>query len=360
MNELEPSRVGYRPMLSEKIMPLAVSIGDPSGIGPDLMLSIWLQRKQLGLPVFFLLADMQQLAARAAHLGLDVSLQAISEPHQALTHFAEHLPVLPLNNAQRESIGVPLRDNAAGTVEAIERAVAYTLNGQASGVVTCPIAKKPLYEAGFAHPGHTEFLAELAGRHLGHQVMPVMMLAGPQLRAVPVTIHIPLVEVPRQLTSAAILDTCRITAHDLRQRFGIAAPRLAISGLNPHAGEGGALGLEDDAIIRPAVEQLQREGIAAFGPLPADTMFHKQARANYDCAICMYHDQALIPAKALAFDETVNVTLGLPFIRTSPDHGTAFEIAGKSIARPDSMIAAIELAHRLACTSLQHNPELPA
>jgi 4-hydroxythreonine-4-phosphate dehydrogenase len=253
-----------------------------------------------------------------------------------------------LKNTHKESPGKPLPENAAGVIEAIERTVALTLSGETSAVVTCPIAKKPLYDAGFKHPGHTEFLAELASKHLGRTVIPVMMLAGPELRAVPVTIHIPLVDVPRLLTKDDILEVAYITAQELTDRFGIAAPRIAISGLNPHAGEGGALGKEDDAIIRPAVEELQREGINAWGPLPADTMFHAQARVTYDVAICMYHDQALIPAKALAFDETVNVTLGLPFIRTSPDHGTAFDIAGKGIARPDSLIASIRLAQELA------------
>lgn len=238
--------------------------------------------------------------------------------------------------------------NAAGIIEAIERAVALTLKGEASAVVTCPISKKPLYEAGFQHPGHTEFLAELASKHLGKPVTPVMMLAGPQLRAVPVTIHIPLSEVPVRLRTADIIEVSRITATELRERFGIASPRLAISGLNPHAGEGGAMGKEDDVVILPAIEALRHEGINARGPLPADTMFHAPARATYDAAVCMYHDQALIPAKALAFDETVNVTLGLPFIRTSPDHGTAFDIAGKGIARPDSLVAAIRLAQELA------------
>ena len=256
--------------------------------------------------------------------------------------------MLPLGNKLTDNVGKPLPENAAGIIEAIERAVALTLKGEASAVVTCPISKKPLYEAGFQHPGHTEFLAELASKHLGKLVTPVMMLAGPQLRAVPVTIHIPLSEVPVRLRTADIIEVSRITATELRERFGIASPRLAISGLNPHAGEGGAMGKEDDAVILPAIEALRREGINARGPLPADTMFHAPARATYDAAICMYHDQALIPAKALAFDETVNVTLGLPFIRTSPDHGTAFDIAGKGIARPDSLVAAIRLAQELA------------
>lgn len=331
-------------MCAKPVPPLALSIGDPSGIGPDVALAAWLKRDALALPPFLLIADPAQVAARAAHLGLDVPQAIIQSPEQAPGLFAEKLPILPLANPHRESPGTPLPENAAGVIEAIERAVALTLQGSAAAVVTCPIAKKPLYEAGFPHPGHTEFLAELASRHLGRDVTPVMMLAGPQLRAVPVTIHIALSQVPLRLTTQDILEVSRITARELTERFGIAAPRLAISGLNPHAGEGGAMGHEDEAIIRPAIEALQREGIDARGPLPADTMFHAPARATYDAAICMYHDQALIPAKALAFDETVNVTLGLPFIRTSPDHGTAFDIAGKGIARPDSLVAAIRLA----------------
>ncbi|QWK78276.1 MULTISPECIES: 4-hydroxythreonine-4-phosphate dehydrogenase PdxA [Brucella/Ochrobactrum group] len=335
-------------MTIHPVPPLAVSIGDPSGVGADVALSAWLQRKELSLPTFLLIADPAQLSDRAQHLGLNVPIATISTPADACDVFDVKLPVLPLKNTHKESPGKPLPENAAGVIEAIERAVALTLSGETSAVVTCPIAKKPLYDAGFKHPGHTEFLAELASKHLGRTVIPVMMLAGPELRAVPVTIHIPLVDVPRLLTKDDILEVAYITAQELTDRFGIAAPRIAISGLNPHAGEGGALGKEDDAIIRPAVEELQREGINAWGPLPADTMFHAQARVTYDVAICMYHDQALIPAKALAFDETVNVTLGLPFIRTSPDHGTAFDIAGKGIARPDSLIASIRLAQELA------------
>ncbi|WP_273792661.1 4-hydroxythreonine-4-phosphate dehydrogenase PdxA [Brucella anthropi] len=335
-------------MSAVPVPPLAVSIGDPSGIGPDVALVAWLQRDELSLPPFALLADPVQLAARARHLGLDVDIEAITTITEANRVFYRALPVLPLSNKLAESVGKPLPGNAAGIIEAIERAVELTLNGDASAVVTCPISKKPLYEVGFPYPGHTEFLAELASKYLGRPVTPVMMLAGPQLRAVPVTIHIPLSEVPVRLSTTDIIEVSRITAIALRERFGILAPRLAISGLNPHAGEGGAMGKEDDAIILPAIETLRSEGIDVRGPLPADTMFHASARATYDAAVCMYHDQALIPAKALAFDETVNVTLGLPFVRTSPDHGTAFDIAGKGIARPDSLVAAIRLAQELA------------
>lgn len=335
-------------MSAVPVPPLAVSIGDPSGIGPDVALVAWLQHDELSLPPFALLADPVQLAARARHLGLDVDIEAITTITEANRVFYRALPVLPLSNKLAESVGKPLPENAAGIIEAIERAVELTLNGDASAVVTCPISKKPLYEVGFPYPGHTEFLAELASKYLGRPVTPVMMLAGPQLRAVPVTIHIPLSEVPVRLSTTDIIEVSRITAIALRERFGILAPRLAISGLNPHAGEGGAMGKEDDAIILPAIETLRSEGIDVRGPLPADTMFHASARATYDAAVCMYHDQALIPAKALAFDETVNVTLGLPFVRTSPDHGTAFDIAGKGIARPDSLVAAIRLAQELA------------
>ncbi|WP_420960001.1 4-hydroxythreonine-4-phosphate dehydrogenase PdxA [Brucella sp. IR073] len=329
------------------MLPLAVSGGDPSGVGPEIAIAAWKRREAEAIPPFFLIADPDLVAARAQSLGESVPIK-ICEPEEAAALFADALPIVPLKNRQIDSPGKPLAQNAAGTIEAIEWAVTYTLEGRAAAVVTCPIAKKPLYEAGFVHPGHTEFLAALAGERTGTPCKPVMMLAGPQLRAVPVTIHIPLADVPKQLTTQDIIAVSRITARDLREKFGIAHPRLAISGLNPHAGEGGAMGAEDEAIIRPAIEALAAEGIAVRGPLPADTMFHPAARATYDAAVCMYHDQALIPAKALAFDETVNVTLGLPFIRTSPDHGTAFDIAGKGIAKPDSLIAALRLARTLA------------
>ena len=328
---------------------LALSVGDPSGIGPEIAIAAFLAREAVGLPAFYLLADPALIASRANHLGVSVPIVETT-PAKATQAFAHALPIVPLTARSVDSPGRPDPANAAGTIEAIDRAVAACLAGDAAAVVTCPIAKKPLYDAGFRFPGHTEYLAHLAARHSGVEVMPVMMLAGPDLRTVPVTIHIALAEVPKALTTALIVATARITAADLASRFGIARPRLAIAGLNPHAGEGGSMGLEDERVVRPAVEILRAEGIDAFGPLPADTLFHARARAGYDAALCMYHDQALIPAKALAFDEAVNVTLGLPFIRTSPDHGTAFDIAGKGIARPDSLIAALKLARRLAHT----------
>ena len=334
-------------MAAPEKAPLALSVGDPSGIGPEIAISAWIRRQSNGVPAFYLLADPTLIEARARLIGADARI-AQTTPAQAAAAFGSALPVVPLAARLADTPGRPQTANAAGIVEAIDRAVADCLAGDAAAVVTCPIAKKPLYDAGFRFPGHTEYLAHLAGRHTGREPMPVMMLAGPDLRTVPVTIHIPLIDVPKALTTSLIVATARITATDLERRFGLKKPRLAISGLNPHAGEGGAMGSEDEAIVRPAIDALRTEGIDAFGPLPADTMFHPRARAGYDAALCMYHDQALIPIKTLAFDEGVNVTLGLPFIRTSPDHGTAFDIAGKGIARPDSLIAALRLARELA------------
>ena len=333
-------------------LPLALSVGDPSGVGPEIAIAAWQARDSAGVSPFYLLADPLLIAARARRLGAEVAMVETT-PAQAPRVFHGALPVVPLVARFVDSPGRPDPANAAGTVEAIERAVADCLAGHAAAVVTCPIAKKPLYDAGFGFPGHTEYLAHLASLHSGVEVTPVMLLAGPELRTVPVTIHISLAEVPKALTTELIVTTGRITAADLASRFGIAKPRLAIAGLNPHAGEGGAMGSEDERIIGPAIDILRALGIDAFGPLPADTLFHARARAGYDVAICMYHDQALIPAKALAFDEAVNVTLGLPFIRTSPDHGTAFDIAGQGVARADSLIAALKLASKLADTGTQ-------
>lgn len=328
-------------------LPLALSIGDPSGIGPEIALAAWRNRHRGAVRPFYLLGDPALIAARARNVGIDVKVAEI-KPEEASRVFEHGLPVVPLEARFIDKPGQPDQTNAQGVIEAIDRAVGDTLDGKAAAVVTCPIAKKPLYDAGFAFPGHTEYLAHLATRHTGRPVTPVMLLAGPDLRTVPVTIHIPLATVPTVLTIDLITTTARIVASDLATRFGILNPRLAIAGLNPHAGEEGSMGKEDEEIVRPAIEILRGEGIDARGPLPADTLFHARARSGYDVALCMYHDQALIPAKTLAFDEAVNVTLGLPFIRTSPDHGTAFDIAGKGIARPDSLIAALALARKLA------------
>jgi 4-hydroxythreonine-4-phosphate dehydrogenase len=339
---------------AEPPRPLALTCGDPSGIGPDVALAAWASRARYALPPFYLLGDLDQLATRASALGLPIPLKP-SDPESAAGDFETALPVVPLHNRLTDCPGAPSSSNAAGIIEAIERGVADTLSGAAGAIVTGPIAKKPLYDAGFAFPGHTEFLAHLTHTATGKPVRPVMMLAGPDLRAVPVTIHIPLAAVPSALTTELIVDTGRITAGDLTRRFAIAGPRLAVAGLNPHAGEAGAMGREDIDIVRPAVLALRAAGIDARGPLPADTLFHAAARQGYDAALCMYHDQALIPAKALAFDDTVNVTLGLPFVRTSPDHGTAFAIAGTGAARADSLVAALRLAARLAAAEAGHN-----
>ncbi|MCC6737211.1 MAG: 4-hydroxythreonine-4-phosphate dehydrogenase PdxA [Bauldia sp.] len=326
---------------------VALTMGEPAGIGPELALRAWLMRDAERVPPFLCLADPALLADRAARLGWDVPLREVA-PAAAAKAFATALPVVPLAAPAKAAPGTPRREDAAAVVEAIERAVELVRSGAASAVVTNPINKEALYTAGFRHPGHTEFLGALAEAWTGAPVQPVMMIAAPELRTVPVTIHIPLASVPSALTTELIVSTGRIVAGDLRRRFGIHAPRLAIAGLNPHAGENGTIGTEDETIVRPAVDALRAEGIDASGPQPADTMFRPEARRGYDAALCMYHDQALIPVKTLAFDEGVNVTLGLPFVRTSPDHGTALDIAGRGIARPTSLLAALRLAAVLA------------
>jgi 4-hydroxythreonine-4-phosphate dehydrogenase len=330
--------------------PLALTQGDPAGIGPDITIAAWMRRRELSLQPFVYIGDPDALAARARMLDIDLPIRE-SSAATACSIFDDALPVLPVRIGSDIEAGRAHVASARSTIEAIETAVSLSLSGAASATVTNPIAKSVLYEAGFGFPGHTEFLADLAERATGQSCRPVMMLAGPRLRAIPVTIHIPLKDVPTALSEDLILETCRIAAHDLRHRFGLARPRLAVAGLNPHAGEDGAIGREDRDMIEPAIETLRREGIDAVGPLPADTMFHDEARARYDVAICMYHDQALIPAKALGFDDSVNVTLGLPFIRTSPDHGTAFSLAGKGVARESSLVAALRLAGELATQS---------
>jgi 4-hydroxythreonine-4-phosphate dehydrogenase len=327
--------------------PLALTQGDPAGIGPEISLRAWLMRTAAGLPPFYILTDPEHLARTARRLGLDVPL-AVTTPAEAPVHFDAALPVMPLDQSVAAEPGHPSSASAPATLASIDTAVAHVRAGTAAAVVTNPIAKHVLYAAGFAHPGHTEYLAALAAPATGPPPRPVMMLWCAALAVVPVTVHVPLKDVPTLLTRDLIVATARIVANDLVTRFGIARPRIAVAGLNPHAGEGGALGSEDDAVVRPAVERLRAEGFNIAGPTPADTLFHPRARARYDVALAMYHDQALIPIKTIAFDEAVNVTLGLPFIRTSPDHGTAFDIAGKGVARPDSLVAALKLAARLA------------
>jgi 4-hydroxythreonine-4-phosphate dehydrogenase len=328
------------------VPPLALTMGEPAGIGPDVTLAAWLERARFGLPAFYCLGDPALYAERARHLGLAVPVEAVTAA-EASAAFGRALPVVPLQAPVTAIPGKPDPANAQAVIEAIARAVGDVRSGAASAIVTCPISKKTLYDAGFRHPGHTEFLGTLSATWTGVPARPVMMLAGPELKAVPVTIHIPLHDVSATLSEDLIVETSRIVAGELRRRFAKPSPRLAVAGLNPHAGENGAFGDEDDRIIRPAVTRLRAEGIDARGPLSSDAMFHAKARATYDAAICMYHDQALIPTKTINFTETVNVTLGLAFIRTSPDHGTAFDIAGSGKADPSSLAAALRLAAEL-------------
>jgi 4-hydroxythreonine-4-phosphate dehydrogenase len=328
--------------------PLALTSGEPAGIGLDITIQAWLRRNELKLPAFYLLGDRDSLSNRAKVLGLKLKLAEVSA-EEASSAFADALPVVATGHSATARPGHPDDTSAGAAMASIRQAVGDVIAGQASAVVTNPIAKSVLYRAGFRHPGHTEYLAELAATN-GHTPQPVMMLWSPALVVVPVTIHLSLRDAIAQLSSDLIVTTARIVVAALKTRFGLANPRLAISGLNPHAGEDGSLGTEDKTVVAPAIAILRREGVEIRGPLPADTMFHEAARRTYDCAICMYHDQALIPVKTLAFEDAVNVTLGLPFIRTSPDHGTAFDIAGTGKADPSSLIAALRLAARMAET----------
>ncbi|MFT4117325.1 4-hydroxythreonine-4-phosphate dehydrogenase PdxA [Bradyrhizobium sp.] len=326
--------------------PLALTLGEAAGIGPDITIAAWLRRRELDLPAFYLLGDEALVTRRAKALGADVKIAGVSAD-DAEAAFADALPVVATGERATAGPGKPDGTSAPAALASIRQAVADVRAGRAGAVVTNPIAKSVLYRAGFRHPGHTEFLAELAAQD-GHVPQPVMMLWSPRLAVVPVTIHVSLRDALAELSGELIISTVRIVAAELKSRFGIAAPRIAISGLNPHAGEEGSLGHEEQTIISPAIKVLRNEGIDIKGPLPADTMFHEAARAAYDCAVCMYHDQALIPIKTVAFDDAVNVTLGLPFVRTSPDHGTAFDIAGTGKANPASLIAALKLASRMA------------
>jgi 4-hydroxythreonine-4-phosphate dehydrogenase len=323
--------------------PLAMTMGDPAGIGPELALAAW--RNRTPSAPFVVFAAPGILAAAAKRAGFAATIIE-TDAAGAQAAFSNGLPVVPLTNAVEDAPGRSSAANAAATIESIERAVKAVHQGEARAVVTNPIAKAALYQAGFKYPGHTEYLGALA-EAWGAPAFPVMMIWSETLKVVPVTIHIPLADAPKALTAELIIRTGRIVDRDLRARFGVARPRLAVAGLNPHAGEGGAMGREEIAIIGPAIEALRAEGIEVVGPLSSDTMFHPKARARYDVALTMYHDQGLIPVKTLAFDEGVNVTLGLPFVRTSPDHGTAFDIAGKGLANPASLIAALKLADRL-------------
>ena len=329
-----------------KLAPIAVTIGDPAGIGPEILLKAYLSRQRKNLPPFYAIADAAYLAAVAQSLSLDLKIE-ISSPDEVVDRFPNALPVSPLRETINATAGRPDKNNAPAIVQSIEQAVSDSVMYKARAIVTNPISKSILYAAGFSYPGHTEFLAALAQRHYGEHFRSVMMLWARELAVVPLTIHIALRAVPDYLTQELIIETAEIVARDLTSRFKIITPRLAFSGLNPHAGEDGALGREEIETMQPAIETLVIKGIKAQGPFPADTMFHAQARQAYDVALCPTHDQALIPIKTLAFDRGVNVTLGLPFVRTSPDHGTAFTIAGQNLADPTSLIEAIRLAHEM-------------
>jgi 4-hydroxythreonine-4-phosphate dehydrogenase len=330
--------------------PLALTLGDPAGIGPDITLLAWAARRREPIPPFVVLGDAAVLAARAKALGLSVPIAEIADPETAPGLFADALPLLPVDVSGNVIAGRPDQAAMPAVKQSIERAVRLVQEGAARAVVTNPISKAMLYRAGFAFPGHTEYLASLASTD-GQALLPVMMLVSGPLKVVPVTIHIPLHEVPRALTKDLILAVIETTAKDLGRFFGIERPRLAVTGLNPHAGEDGSLGREEIDIITPAIEAAKRKGLDVTGPHPADTLFHAGTRATYDAAIAMYHDQALVPFKTLAFEEGVNVTLGLPFVRTSPDHGTAFAIAGTGKARPTSLIEALRLADAMSRTA---------
>lgn len=317
--------------------PIVLTCGEPAGIGPEIAVHAWAALKD-NIPMIWL-GDPRHLPEGTPH-------EIISDLSQAAAIGTRALPVLPHIFAGNAIAGIPDPTNAIGVIDVIARAVDLVQSGAASAICTAPIHKKALKDgADFAYPGHTEYLAALAGQN-----DVVMMLASEQLRVVPATIHIALSDVPTALTPEVLRRTIEITHQGLQRQFGIPHPRIAISGLNPHAGEGGAMGSEELSWINDLIGDMQAEGYTLRGPMPADTMFHAAARANYDAAIAMYHDQALIPIKTLDFDKGVNVTLGLPFIRTSPDHGTAFDIAGQGIANPSSMIEAIRMAHRMAST----------
>ncbi len=322
------------------VLPLAIALGDPAGIGPEIVAKAWRDRELQALPPFFAVGDARAIAA-----VWDGPIASIANPSETPAIFGEALPVLPVAGTSEIIPGTPDDAGARSALDSLELATGLARSGTAGALVTGPVSKAQLYRIGFTHPGQTEFIAERCG------IAPentVMMLAGPTLRVVPVTTHIPLAAVPQAISVELIIAKARVTARGLSRNFGIDAPRLAFAGLNPHAGESGAIGREEIEILEPAIRQLRAEGIDVVGPLAADTMFHARARATYDAAICLYHDQALIPLKTLHFDEGVNMTLGLPIVRTSPDHGTAFGIAGQDMAEPGAMIAAIRMAGQAA------------
>lgn len=327
-------------MASVPNIPLAIALGDPAGIGPEVLAKCWDNRSIFGLPPFVAIGDGRSIAT-----VWDGPIEIIDDPREADAAFDVGLPLLQLSAAEAVVPGHPSTAGAHCSLDALELAVGLARSGSVAAVVTGPVAKEQLYSIGFAHPGQTEFVAERCGVASANVAM---MLAGPSLRTVPVTTHLPLSAVPQELNSALIESRGRAVLRGLQRNFGIAEPRLAVTGLNPHSGEAGSLGREEIEIIAPAIAALAAEGWRVSGPHPADTLFHAAARAGYDAALCMYHDQALIPVKALHFEDAVNITLGLPIVRTAPDHGTAFDIAGQDLADPRPMAAAIRMAAECA------------
>ena len=330
--------------------PLALTMGEPAGIGGEIALKAWLRRQDEDLPPFFLIDDPERLRALAQRLGWAIPIRTVATPQDAAAQFGTALPVVPLTLSRPVEPGRPDPANGSAVLESIARAVALVREGSAAGIVTNPIHKHVLYSAGFRHAGHTEYLAALTDA----EALPVMMLACPGLRVVPATVHLPLSEVPKALSRPLLVRIGRILGQALVTDFGIARPRIALAGLNPHAGETGAIGREEIEIVEPAANDLRTEGLDVLGPAPADTLFHEEARRRYDAALCLYHDQALIPLKTIDFYRGVNVTLGLPIVRTSPDHGTAFDLAGTGQADARSLFAALDLAGRIAARRRRH------
>ena len=324
-------------------------MGEPAGIGGELTIKTWAAHRH-ELSPFFTLDAPGRLRKEAQQCGLDIDIVEISSPAEANAIFADALPVIALQENADATYGKPGVATAKAVLESIERAVAYASNGQAAALVTNPIQKETLYDAGFGFPGHTEYLAELVGGGM----RPVMMLAGPSLKVVPLTVHLPLRDALEQLTTDAIVEQGKLVVDALKRDFGIAHPRLAVAGLNPHAGENGKLGMDEIEIIIPAMEALRDTGAELIGPVPPDALFTPRARQRYDAALCMYHDQAVIPVKAIDFDHAVNVTLGLPIVRTSPDHGTALDIAGQGLADPSSLVSALKMASAISASRAAH------
>jgi 4-hydroxythreonine-4-phosphate dehydrogenase len=340
--------------------PLALTRGDPSGIGIEIALKAWIAtHADLESEAFFIVADLPLCQAVAQALNLAVPLEACA-PSDAIRVFSRALPVVELAATTVGRPGYPDTADATGTIASMQRCVELVAAGAASAVVTNPISKEILHRVGYPHPGQTEFMGAMAERLYGTNGRAVMLLWSPTLSVVPATIHVPVASVPGLVTQDLIIETVRVVARDFTNRFGVARPRIAVTGLNPHAGEGGDMGREEIETITPALDRLLTEGYDVTGPHPADTLFHAAARQKYDVVVTMYHDQALIPIKTLAFDTAVNVTLGLPFVRTSPDHGTAFDIAGQGVADPSSLIAALQLAGRLARSDLSAQAVCPA